>query len=267
MRGKNIYSCEKSTPKMLPSNVEHSYSVYVLEASTSNRLTYYFPPLVSDAFSCSAAVQLKRRGAVGPAPYHQRVPFLRLHETISPSMALVDRYPFGPWRAILAEELIVAVGHVRNLCWLHLAQRWIGHLFSVRYRKSRLTRDAESHPAIPPALPALCPRRAVEKNAHRAVEDDARALGGGHLVFREPQRLFQQTPQSSQVWHVVVWSTDIIAVPQDILRQTFEDLSPDISARCAKSSHVGRCSARQKICDTYSASPCRRSLDRSSRGP
>jgi len=29
----------------------HSYAVYVLEASTSNRLTYYFPPLVgADVF-------------------------------------------------------------------------------------------------------------------------------------------------------------------------------------------------------------------------
>jgi len=111
-------------------------------------------------------------------------------------MALVDRYPFGSRRVILAKEFIVAVGQVRNICWLRLAKRWIGQradLFSVLSRKSRLTRDAESHSAIPTAPPPRCPRRAVAKNAHSAAEDDARAFGGGHLVFREPQRLFQQT--------------------------------------------------------------------------
>jgi len=70
MRGKNICSCQrKSTPtisnEIFSSDAENSYSVYVLEASTSNRLTYYFPPLVSDEISRSATVQIKRRGPDG----------------------------------------------------------------------------------------------------------------------------------------------------------------------------------------------------------
>ena len=127
MRGKSIYSCQrKSTPtisnKILPSNLENSYSVYVLEASTSNRLTYYFPPLVSDEIPRSVALQIKRRGSLLSCTSHQRVRFLRLHETISPSMALVYRYPFGPRSVILANAFIT-VGLSRNICWPNLAHR------------------------------------------------------------------------------------------------------------------------------------------------
>jgi hypothetical protein len=50
----SIYSCECMRPDAVPPTNQdmtdrRRYAVYVLEASTSNRLTYFLPPLVSES--------------------------------------------------------------------------------------------------------------------------------------------------------------------------------------------------------------------------
>lgn len=144
-------------------------------------------------------MQIKRRGLLVLHLSMNACTFYGLHETKSPSMALMDLYPFGSSRIILAKAFIAA-GRFHNilLAWLGAAMigsfgRYLFLAFAKKKKKkkfSRLTGEAESHPVVPKAFPTLCPRRAVEKNPHNIAKNHARAVGGGHLVFREPQRLF-----------------------------------------------------------------------------
>jgi hypothetical protein len=66
--------------------------------------------------------KLSAEGLIVLHPHHELVRFLRLHETISPSMALVDPYLFGSQRVILVFAFI-AVGRSHNICWHDLAHR------------------------------------------------------------------------------------------------------------------------------------------------
>lgn len=110
MHEMNTGLCEWQTDRVCcasnTNNGRHSYAVYVLEASTSNRLTYFVPPLVSKPSTLASFLQshiclatLHWEGDWGASlPFEPETPSRCIELLIS-----VETSPFRPigaWRLI-----------------------------------------------------------------------------------------------------------------------------------------------------------------------